>query len=192
MFLVILLDCIGGRFSNELIWILFLFQTIITKPTISNWKSNNFYWTVHYVKTLSTFIDKHLHVSLHTHTYISQNRKWVKQRHLLPAGKPKQFSIHVTGLIVEEAPKSLPIYVCSQPCSPLMGSVGKTPSGCFLTGTRSLCALNGKDLLNTALVSQSHPSPRGQGAEVLGRYGNYKVNQWILHFTACCLTLIPS
>lgn len=70
-----------------------------------------------------------------------------KECNLLPAEKPKQFSVHVTGQIVAKAPKAPPTSVSSQLCYPRMGSVDKAPSGHLLTRTRSLWVLNGKDLL---------------------------------------------
>lgn len=96
---------------------------------------------------------------------------------ILPAEQSKQFPIHKTGLLVAEVPKAPLTSVSSQQPFPPVGSVGRAPSGHLLTGTRSLWVLNGKDLLSKASVSQSHPSPRGQGAQVLISYGNYKVNQ---------------
>lgn len=169
-----------------MLWILFLFWTIITKPTKPNWRSNNFYWTVHSVKTLPNFIDKHSCMCAHTcihHTYCThihthhETESQSNKRHLLPAEPSKQFSIHATGLLVADVPKAPLTSVSSQQPFPRMASVDKAPSGHLLTGTRGLWVLNGKDLLSKASVSQSHPSPRGQGAEVLISYGNYKVNQ---------------
>jgi hypothetical protein len=55
-----------------------------------------------------------------------------------------------------------------------MGSVDKAPSEHLLTGTRSLWALNGKDLLNkTSIQAFTSPLPRGQDTKVLGSYGNH-------------------
>lgn len=80
-----------------------------------------------------------------------------KECNLLPAEKPKLFSIHWRGQIATEAPKAPPTSVSSQQCSPRMGSVDKAPSGHLLTGTRSLWVLNGKDLLNKASIQDFTP-----------------------------------
>lgn len=111
---------------------------------------------------------------LHTH---HKTESESNKCNLLPAEQSKQFSIHKAGLLVAEVPKAPLTSVSSQQPFPRMGSVDRAPSGHLLTGTRSLWVLNGKDLLSKASVSQPHPSPRGQGAEVLISYGNYKVNQ---------------
>lgn len=142
---------------------------------------------MHYVKTLPNFIDKqtcmwcvHTHMFtthiLHIHIHTSQNRKWVKCR-LLPAEKSRPFAIYVTGLNVAEVPKAPPTSVNANQSFPGPGSIDKAPSGHLLTGTKILWGLNRKDLLSEASISQSHPSPRGQGTKILISYGNYKVNQ---------------